>query len=241
MKYLEIKGDTIDAAVESALVQLGLSRDDVSVEVLKQPKSGFLGFGKEPALVRVSYETTPTARAVDFLQGLLIRFGTPADIHAEEDIREHTIALTLTGDILKGFLPVFLFMHRFGPETAPLLCAPVIAAPVAGHTFPVFRHFRGGKGIAVTFGCLLGLMPNLMPFLLFAGSFILFSTVIVITPHFQRTLAAYALTLGLLLCGGQPAGIAGGFLLITVLTSIRFHKSPEIRETMAFRLFRRAS
>lgn len=150
-------------------------------------------------------------------------------------------ALTLTGDILKGFLPVFLFMHRFGPETAPLLCAPVIAAPVAGHTFPVFRHFRGGKGIAVTFGCLLGLMPNLMPFLLFAGSFILFSTVIVITPHFQRTLAAYALTLGLLLCGEQPAGIAGGFLLIAVLTSIRFHKSPEIRETMAVRLFRRAS
>ena len=104
MKYLEIKGDTIDAAVESALVQLGLSRDDVSVEVLKQPKSGFLGFGKEPALVRVSYETTPTARAVDFLQGLLIRFGTPADIHAEEDIREHTIALTLTGDNMNAVI-----------------------------------------------------------------------------------------------------------------------------------------
>lgn len=104
MKYLETKGDTIDAAVESALAQLGLSRDDVSVEVLKQPKSGFLGFGKEPALVRVSYETTPTARAVDFLQGLLIRFGTPADIHAEEDIREHTIALTLTGDNMNAVI-----------------------------------------------------------------------------------------------------------------------------------------
>ena len=104
MKYLETKGDTIDAAVESALAQLGLSRDDVSVEVLTQPKSGFLGFGKEPALVRVSYETTPTARAVDFLQGLLIRFGTPADIHAEEDIREHTIALTLTGDNMNAVI-----------------------------------------------------------------------------------------------------------------------------------------
>ena len=47
MKYLEAKGDSIDAAVESALQQLGMSRDDVSVEVIKQPKSGFLGFGKE--------------------------------------------------------------------------------------------------------------------------------------------------------------------------------------------------
>ncbi|MBR5245522.1 MAG: Jag N-terminal domain-containing protein, partial [Clostridia bacterium] len=42
MKYLEAKGDSIDAAVESALLQLGMSRDDVSVEVIKQPKSGFL-------------------------------------------------------------------------------------------------------------------------------------------------------------------------------------------------------
>ena len=71
MKYIEAKGETIDAAVESALLQLGMTRDDVSVEVLQQPKSGFLGFGKEPAIVRVSYETTPTARAVDFLKGLL--------------------------------------------------------------------------------------------------------------------------------------------------------------------------
>ena len=102
MKYIEAKGETIDAAVESALLQLGMTRDDVSVEVLQQPKSGFLGFGKEPAIVRVSYETTPTARAVDFLKGLLIRFGTPAEVHAQENVEEHTIALTLiSSDWLK--------------------------------------------------------------------------------------------------------------------------------------------
>ena len=38
MKYIEAKGDSIDAAVESALLQLGMSRDDVSVEVIQQPK-----------------------------------------------------------------------------------------------------------------------------------------------------------------------------------------------------------
>ena len=104
MKYLEAKGDSIDAAVESALLQLGLSRDDVSVEVIKQPKSGFLGFGKEPAVVRVSYEVTPTGRAVDFLKGLLIRFGTPADIHAVENVEERTIALTLSGDNMNAVI-----------------------------------------------------------------------------------------------------------------------------------------
>ena len=104
MKYIEAKGDSIDAAVESALLQLGMSRDDVSVEVIQQPKSGFLGFGKEPAIVRVSYETTPTARAVDFLKGLLIRFGTPAEVHAQENVEERTIALTLTGDNMNAVI-----------------------------------------------------------------------------------------------------------------------------------------
>ena len=56
MKYIEAKGDSIDAAVESALLQLGMSRDDVSVEVIQQPKSGFLGFGAQPAKIIVTYE-----------------------------------------------------------------------------------------------------------------------------------------------------------------------------------------
>ena len=104
MKYLEAKGDSIDAAVESALRELGMTRDDVSVEVLQQPKSGFLGFGKEPAIVRVSYEVTPTGRAVDFLQGLLVRFGTPAQIHASENIEERTISLTLSGENMNAVI-----------------------------------------------------------------------------------------------------------------------------------------
>ena len=104
MKYLEAKGDSIDAAVESALQELGMTRDDVSVEVLQQPKSGFLGFGKEPAIVRVSYEVTPTGRAVDFLQGLLVRFGTPAQIHASENIEERTISLTLSGENMNAVI-----------------------------------------------------------------------------------------------------------------------------------------
>ena len=104
MKYLEAKGDSIDAAVESALRELGMTRDDVSVEVLQQPKSGFLGFGKEPAIVRVSYEVTPTGRAVDFLQGLLVRFGTPAQIHASENVEERTISLTLSGENMNAVI-----------------------------------------------------------------------------------------------------------------------------------------
>ena len=55
-KTLIASGKTIDLAIESALTQLGLDRDNVSVMVLQQAKAGFLGFGAQPAKVQVTYE-----------------------------------------------------------------------------------------------------------------------------------------------------------------------------------------
>ena len=55
-KSIITTGKTIDAAVETALAQLGLTRDDISYQVLALPKSGFLGIGAVPAKVQVTYE-----------------------------------------------------------------------------------------------------------------------------------------------------------------------------------------
>ena len=55
-KSIVTTGKTIDLAIEAALAQLGLDRDSVSVQVLAQAKSGFLGFGASPAKVQVTYE-----------------------------------------------------------------------------------------------------------------------------------------------------------------------------------------
>jgi len=55
-KNIVATGKTIDLAIESALTQLGLDRDSVSVMVLQQAKAGFLGFGAQPAKVQVTYE-----------------------------------------------------------------------------------------------------------------------------------------------------------------------------------------
>ena len=55
-KTLITSGKTIDLAVEAALNQLGLTRDDITYEVLALPKAGFLGFGAQPAKVMVTYE-----------------------------------------------------------------------------------------------------------------------------------------------------------------------------------------
>ena len=55
-KYIVTTGKTIELAIEAALKQLGMERENVSVEVLKNAKSGFLGIGASPAEVKVTYE-----------------------------------------------------------------------------------------------------------------------------------------------------------------------------------------
>lgn len=55
-KFIVTTGKTIELAIEAALAQLKLDRDSVSVEVLKNARSGFLGIGASPAEVKVTYE-----------------------------------------------------------------------------------------------------------------------------------------------------------------------------------------
>ncbi|MGN1024866.1 MAG: glycerol-3-phosphate acyltransferase [Faecousia sp.] len=143
---------------------------------------------------------------------------------------------TLLGDLLKGAVPVWLYLR--GASSSPSLAlALVAAAPVFGHAFPVFYRFQGGKGIAATFGCLLGLLPVWQPLALFIGAFLLFSLVIRITPHFQRTIFSYLLTLICMLLTKQRPEIILGFLLITAIVCLRMHMSKEPRESMLVRLF----
>lgn len=56
LKWIETTGRSEQDAISAALFQLGLDQDDVSIEVIERAKSGFLGFGSNPAKVRVSYE-----------------------------------------------------------------------------------------------------------------------------------------------------------------------------------------
>ena len=109
IKTLEKTARTEDEAIAAALAELGMDRDDVSVEIVERAKSGFLGIGASPAVIRVSYElpdpveekapaapaarpaAEPAAAAVvdedpdyaairQFLSGLLERMGVKAQI-----------------------------------------------------------------------------------------------------------------------------------------------------------------
>ena len=107
IKTLEKTARTEDEAIAAALAELGMDRDDVSVEIVERAKSGFLGIGASPAVIRVSYEApdpveekapaAPVAEPVkaaatevdenpdyaairQFLSGLLERMGVKAQI-----------------------------------------------------------------------------------------------------------------------------------------------------------------
>jgi glycerol-3-phosphate acyltransferase PlsY len=72
--------------------------------------------------------------------------------------------LTFACDLLKGFLPAFLFPVVWlkaggaAAQGAPvaLMCG---AAAIVGHNWPVYLGFKGGKGVATSAGVLLGLAP----------------------------------------------------------------------------------
>lgn len=54
MEPLESEGKTVAEAVDAALQRLGVNRDQVEVQILQEPSSGFMGLGAKPARVRIT-------------------------------------------------------------------------------------------------------------------------------------------------------------------------------------------
>jgi spoIIIJ-associated protein len=98
MKSIEVSGKSEEEAIQSALDQLGLGRDEVSVEIIERAKAGFLGLKSTPAVVRVTYESdvSNSERVEKFLSGLFVRMGVRAKPVVEES--EGTISVNLTGE-----------------------------------------------------------------------------------------------------------------------------------------------
>ena len=100
-KFVEATGKTIEDAIAAGLEMLGgIDRDLVSVEVLENPKSGFLGIGGSPAKVSVSLleEEAESAGSVeDFLTNMLEKMGADAKVESKLT-DEGNIAIELVGE-----------------------------------------------------------------------------------------------------------------------------------------------
>lgn len=144
--------------------------------------------------------------------------------------------LTLCGDLLKGFLPVYLYLRGRGIYSCGIGLVFVMVAPIIGHIFPAFYGFHGGKGIAVSFGSLLGLAPNLRPVFVLAVSFLFFSLIMRVTPHYSRTIWAYrsaAVCMALLI---KNIYIITAFWLMALAIDRKLQSSDEKKEKCQVRM-----
>ncbi len=113
LKWIETTGRSEEDAISAALFQLGLDRDDVSVEVIERAKSGFLGFGSNPAKVRVSYNE------VD---------GRPAPMGEEGRPQEKSVPTPVEETVIPAVKPMV------EKKAAPAPVAESPAAPVEEET-----------------------------------------------------------------------------------------------------------
>ena len=104
--------------------------------------------------------------------------------------------VVLLCDLLKGMVPVYLAAREIGTEH--MAFSLVMAAPVLGHAFPFLGGRRkGGKGIAVSFGVLLGLYPMFTDLWLLIFWYLLFIIVIPARSNTRKsvyTFLAFAVT-----------------------------------------------
>ena len=102
MEGIEIAAATVEQATEKAEAQLGLSRDQFEVEVIREGKSGILGVGGKEALIRVTPLTLPEKDAVKEVTGILDTLlgllGVPGKVEVLSN--ELPLALDIEGDDL---------------------------------------------------------------------------------------------------------------------------------------------
>ena len=92
--------------------------------------------------------------------------GNPGTSNVMRTIGKRYAAIVLIGDVLKGFLPIYLFDENL------LLCG---FAAVIGHIYPIFYKFKGGKGVATYVGMYIAFSTlNPYSYGLFENSYFLY-------------------------------------------------------------------
>ncbi|MGR8949083.1 MAG: glycerol-3-phosphate 1-O-acyltransferase PlsY [Gammaproteobacteria bacterium] len=84
--------------------------------------------------------------------------GNPGATNVLRQSGKFAAALTLAGDVAKGFVPVVLGTLNDAP---PMFIAALGAGAFIGHLYPIFFQFKGGKGVATIIGVLFGITPLL--------------------------------------------------------------------------------
>ena len=98
MDFIEISAKTYDEAVTDALVQLGVTSDQVEIEVIDKGSAGFLGIGSRPVKIKVSKKLTVEGYLRKFLSDIFAAMKIEAEIITKLNEENHSIEVELKGD-----------------------------------------------------------------------------------------------------------------------------------------------
>lgn len=98
MREVTATGQTVDEAVESALAQLGTTRESTEITIVDEGKKGLLGlFGNKPAIVKVTLKPDAMDMAKSFLIDVLKNMDIDAEIEVEHE-SDRNIVFNISGD-----------------------------------------------------------------------------------------------------------------------------------------------
>lgn len=95
MDYSEKWGKTVEEAVELAIEDLKVSKDEVNVEILEEPSKGFLGIGSKLAKVRVTFKEKPEKIAENFLEDIFNKMNI--NVRLQATYKENNIVINVEG------------------------------------------------------------------------------------------------------------------------------------------------
>lgn len=99
MQVVEKTAKTVDDAVDQAISELGISREEIDIEIIDQPTKGFLGLlGAKPARVKVMVKDTPARRVRTIMSDILGAMDLNAKMNIAE--KDNTVIINMEGDNL---------------------------------------------------------------------------------------------------------------------------------------------
>jgi len=99
VQVVEKTAKTVDDAVDQAISELGISREEIDIEIIDQPTKGFLGLlGAKPARVKVMVKDTPARRVRTIMSDILGAMDLNAKMNIAE--KDNTVIINMEGDNL---------------------------------------------------------------------------------------------------------------------------------------------
>lgn len=98
MDFIEVSAKTVDDAITEACQKFTVTSDKLEYEVVDEGKSGLLGIGAKPAVIKVRVKSSIEDKAKDFLKDVFAAMDLTVVCEVKYDEMESTMDIELSGD-----------------------------------------------------------------------------------------------------------------------------------------------